>query len=571
VKKLHLSKDVSLPLEVVTERLAFMGQSGSGKTYAAMRLAELMLDVGAQIVALDPVGPWWGLRAAADGKSAGYPVSVFGGIHGDVPLTPKAGALVADVVVERGVSAVIDVSDFTIGEMHEFVIAFSERFFDRKKRNPTPVHLFLEEAHTFIPQNLPPDPKAALMLNRVERIVRVGRNHGIGSTQISQMPQSVNKKALNQVSTLFAMRTMGKHERKAIAEWMADKATSEGQLDLDELLKKLETGEAWVASPHWLKVFEKTRISPKTTFDSSATPKFGVKLEPPKVLAAIDVEALRSAMVEVVQEAEKDDPAPLRKKIRELEAELRKNPTPAPPPKPIEVPAFSDSDRECLETVTANLKDLQQEYENGREAIAVMSRELAALRAVTERKQPAAPMPPAIVARAAQAARRSLPTPGPEGGLGGGERKMLEALALRHPTPLSRDQLGLLSGFTPSGGTFRTYLPRLRSRGLVVEDHRGITLTGDGLEEVGDQIASAPRSPEEVRAMWLASLDGGPRKMLEVLIGAYPDAMDKNALGAMSGYAAAGGTFRTYLPKLKRLGLVTQSGDEIRVSEELFQ
>jgi hypothetical protein len=39
-----------------------------------MRLAELMLEVLAQIIALDPMGVWWGLRSASDGKSSGYPV-----------------------------------------------------------------------------------------------------------------------------------------------------------------------------------------------------------------------------------------------------------------------------------------------------------------------------------------------------------------------------------------------------------------------------------------------------------------------------------------------------------------
>ena len=220
---LHLSRELDLPLDAITERLGFLGQSGSGKTYAAMRLAELMLEVGAQIIAVDPVGPWWGLRAAADGKGPGFPVHVFGGIKGDVPLTPEAGALVADVLVDKGISAVLDVSDFTIGQMHHFLVDFAERFFDRKKRSPTPVHVFWEEAHTFIPQQLPPDPKAALMLNRVERIIRVGRNYGIGSSLISQMPQSVNKKSLNQIACLFAMRTLGPQERKAIGTWFDER------------------------------------------------------------------------------------------------------------------------------------------------------------------------------------------------------------------------------------------------------------------------------------------------------------------------------------------------------------
>ena len=122
---LHLAPGLDLPLQAVTERFAFIGQSESGKTYAAMRLAELMLEVGAQVVALDPLGQWWGLRAAADGKHAGFKVTVFGGIHGDVPITPDTGELVARIIVERGISAVVDVSDFTSGQMAKFTSAFA--------------------------------------------------------------------------------------------------------------------------------------------------------------------------------------------------------------------------------------------------------------------------------------------------------------------------------------------------------------------------------------------------------------------------------------------------------------
>lgn len=358
MKTLPLSPDVHLPLEAITERIAAVGQSGSGKTYAAMRLAELMLDAGAQVVSLDPMGVWWGLLSSADGKASGYPVHVFGGEHAHVPIVPAAGALVAEVLVSRGISAVIDISHFTNSDQVMFSSAFAERFYELQVKVKRPVHLFFEEAHTFLPQNLPAegrgggDPRRnpAVMLNRMERIVRQGRGQGIGCTMVTQQPQAVNKKALNQAGTLLAMRTMGKHERKAIADWMADKATDESQLKLDQLLSKLDTGEAWVASPHFLATFKHTKVSKKVTFDSSATPKFGVKLSAPKVLAPVDVEALRAAMSTVVAEVEKDDPKVLRKRIAELERELTKKPAaPAPKVETVEKPVLTELQLKRLE------------------------------------------------------------------------------------------------------------------------------------------------------------------------------------------------------------------------------
>jgi len=70
-RSLHLAEGLSLPLDVVTEKLCWLGRTGSGKTYGAMKLAELMLEAGAQVGVLDPVGVWRALRVPAekDGQS----------------------------------------------------------------------------------------------------------------------------------------------------------------------------------------------------------------------------------------------------------------------------------------------------------------------------------------------------------------------------------------------------------------------------------------------------------------------------------------------------------------------
>ena len=70
----------SLPVTALDQRLAIMGTSVSGKTYAAKGLVERLLDAGARVCIVDPLGVWWGLRARADGGIPGpHPVVVFGG------------------------------------------------------------------------------------------------------------------------------------------------------------------------------------------------------------------------------------------------------------------------------------------------------------------------------------------------------------------------------------------------------------------------------------------------------------------------------------------------------------
>jgi hypothetical protein len=69
----------------------------------------------------------------------------------------------------------------------------------------------------------------------------------------------------------------------------------------------------------------------------------------------------------------------------------------------------------------------------------------------------------------------------------------------------------LLAGYAASGGTFRTYLPRLHRAGLVdVQDDR-VALTPAGRAAVGE-FRHAPQTPEQVRSMWLGALDQGPRR-----------------------------------------------------------
>ena len=268
-RTLAIGTGLDLPLEVATQKLAFLGTSGGGKTYAASKLAELMLGAGQQVVILDPVGVWYGLRVGPGGRGQGLEIPVLGGIHGDVPLEPGAGALVADTIVETGTSAVLDVSMLRKGQRKEFATAFAEQLFHRKKSARSALHLFIEEAQTFLPQFTGSDERR--MLGAFEDLTKVGRNFGIGHSLISQRPQAVNKDALNQVGTLFVFRTIAKQERRAIEDWIVEHDVKAAVSELP----KLGTGEAFVWSPSWLRKFERIQIGKRSTYDASATPTTG--------------------------------------------------------------------------------------------------------------------------------------------------------------------------------------------------------------------------------------------------------------------------------------------------------
>jgi DNA helicase HerA-like ATPase len=92
---------IGLPGDAFDDRIAIVGTAGSGKTYAAKGFVERLLDSGARVAIVDPLGVWWGLRASADGSAPGYPVIVFGGKHADVSITSDMGAALGCIVARE--------------------------------------------------------------------------------------------------------------------------------------------------------------------------------------------------------------------------------------------------------------------------------------------------------------------------------------------------------------------------------------------------------------------------------------------------------------------------------------
>lgn len=320
MKGLKLAEDLVLPAdEAVTQKYGFIGRSGSGKSYAAMRLAELFLECGAQIIALDWVGIWWSLRLAADGKHPGFPhVYIFGGEHKDVDLLPESGALIADLVVDKHLSVVLDVMHFRKAERTRFATAFAEQFFHRKKTARTACHLFIEEAQAYLPQFV--RGEEARMVGVFEDIGKVGRNYGIGNSLISQRPQAINKDVLNQLEVLLAFQANGPQERKAIAGWTAEN-TSAGAAMMQEL-PKLRVGHALVWSPQWLRIAQPAAISRRVTYDASSTPTQRAKAVAPTKLAPEELAQLGEQMAATIERAKADDPRELKKQIAGLTKRL---------------------------------------------------------------------------------------------------------------------------------------------------------------------------------------------------------------------------------------------------------
>lgn len=557
--KIHLAEGLALPDDAATQVFAFMGRRGSGKTYGAGRLIEQLYANGNQVVILDPVGTWWGLRLAADGKSAGLEIPVFGGSHGDLPLPATAGKVVATLVAERGTSLVIDVSEFTMADQRRFVADFAAELFHAKKRHRSPLMVVFEEAQEFAPQHVSGD--VAKMVGAVERLVKLGRNFGVGATLISQRPQAVNKDVLNLTEILCAFQLAGPQERKAIAGWVQEKGAA-GREEVGDALPSLPVGTAMIWSPQWLGHFGRHKLLPKCTFDASATPKHG-KASKPTTLAPIEIEIVKEAMAATLEEQKAHDPTALRAEVARLRRELEaaRRAPPVGPPVEVRVEVVPPRLRESLGRMRTFLADAT--------AACADMMEMGA----------ASPAPRVPVARTylgtlpktPQASRRVSPPRATNGEWrpSGGALRMLHAIATSMADGLTWRQVAQLAGMKASGGGFGNYKSALRTHRLVEERGGRVHLTEAGAAEAGEP--PPPMSGPELLDFWRQKLPGKAKDMLTAVVGVGPrGSITRAALAEAVGMDAGGGGFGNYLSTLRSNGLIEGRDDGWLGAAEVF-
>lgn len=566
--KIILSKDLNIPLNVATQKLAFIGRTGSGKTYTATKLAEEMIAQSIQIVVMDCVGIWWGLRLNADGKTPGLSIPVFGGLHGDIPLEPSSGKLIADLIVSKRISAIIDVSHFeSDSDKTRFSTDFADRFYFLKKSNPSAVHIFLEECQEFIPQNIQRGEER--MLHAFQRMIRLGRNFGIGASMITQRPQDVNKKALNQSECVFAFQLTGPQERKVIDGWLSDKGLD---LDLASDLPKLNIGEAHVWSPSWLKISKVVKIEQKQTFNASSTPEVGKKSQS-RQLASIDIEALREKMEATIERAKQEDPRELKKKITQLEnqiIELNKRPIGKTEIKTKEVPVLKDSQIHKMCNAFSGLTD------NMKKAIEIMNPIHESIKMVKEFERESM-KPQAVLTKKPDAndwkkyidkktTSPDLRIPIGEIQLGKCERSILVALA--QTGTCSKNKIALLSGYSMNSGGFNNSLAKLRSANYIFGSGESIGLYEAGEKAIGN-YEPLPTGTQ-LHNYWCSNLPKAEGMILRFLINNHPKVWTKDEIALNTNYSANSGGFNNSLSKLRTLELIIRSGTSIQANENLF-
>lgn len=539
-----------IPDEVYKNHTGILGKTGSGKTVTAKLMAESLLEKSARICAIDPTGVWWGLKSKANGKSAAYPIVVFGGRHADMPLAAGHGSALAEIIGTTDLSCVLDTSLMTVGDRTRFFTDFAETLL---RKNESPLHLFMDEAHVFAPQGKVPNPQSGMMLHAANNLVSLGRSQGLRIVLISQRPAKLHKDSLTQVETLIAMRLIAPQDRAAVSAWIGEWDAEGRGKEIINSLPSLATGEGWLWAPE-ADFLKKVKFPMIKTYDSSAAPKGGKSQQ--VVLANIDLPAIEEKLKKASVDVLADDPRTLKRQISDLQAKIKK----------AEAQQGGISEQE----LSRIQKEAHQDgYKKGWDDGYLDCRQN--LIDIIGRQAPSkcpAPSTPTQTTKpikriASVVAEKHSAVDGES--LSKCEQAIVNVLA-QFPQGRTKNQIGLLSGYSSKSGGFNNALSKLRSKNII-EGFGTIELVS-GAESLA--IYDPLPSGQDLLDYWVGRLGKCEGAILSCLHGHYPNELDKENLGNETGYSHSSGGFNNSLSKLRTLELISR-GVGIKISDNFFQ
>lgn len=574
LRKLADDDRYPIPAKALQQNIITLGKTGAGKSSALRAVIEPMLEDGMPVCIIDPKGDWWGLKLAADGKRPGYPLVIFGGKHADVPLNERAGAHVAELFATGNRPCIIDLRGWMPGERSRFFVDFASTLY---KHNVGRKWLVIDECHNFTPKGKVLDVDSGKCLHWANKLASEGRGLGITLIGASQRPQKVHNDFLTSCETLIAMRVLHASDRVAYKEWIDGCGDPERGKEMLATIANLKRGTGYVWSPEIEFGPELVKFPMFSTYDSFK-PQEASDVAKLSGWAEVDLEDTKAKLATVIEEHKANDPAELKKQIRELQRQVAAK---APPPvdealiKRRQDEAFQDGHavgkRNALEHAATVMQTI------GHDIAGLFQRAIAQSNIEASKVTGARPENPIRrvepVARAARlpesapkvARARQIDGRAPAGEtLPKGEAATLAA-CIQFPDGLRREQLTVLTGYKRSSRD--AYIQRLRERGYVDTVGDRVTATDAGIAALPD--AEPLPTGQALQEYWLAKLPEGERKILEVLLEHGGSAIPRGDLDAATGYQRS--SRDAYLQRLRAKQLISEpSRGEVCASENLF-
>jgi hypothetical protein len=541
---------------LVDTRLLVQSNSGGGKSWAVRHILE-KTHGKVQHLVLDPEGEFASLREEYD-----YVHAARAG--GDTVAHPRSAGLLAERLLELGVSAVLDLYELKAHERIQFVRLFLEALIEAPKRLWHPALVVVDEAHVFCPQ-VGSAESASAVIDLCSR----GRKRGYSAMLATQRIAKLHKDAAAELNNKLIGRTSLDVDLLRASDELGFPKARWGEL------KELTPGSFFASGP----AFSQRGVVPvKVGAVLTTHPKAGARIahKPPPPTSKI--KALLPKLSDLPAEAEERAKSveELRQEVARLKRELAAKPVPppAPPAKPIEVPVVGRDVIAAFELVRDNLREGLREI---REAVKIAGEIDEVANKINATVQRLSTKP--ILAQPASREPQPAPRPAPrrrttEPGadrfgdddaeqLGSGERAVLVAVAQHGDAGVSREQVTVLTGFKTS--TRNAYLQRLRLKGLVgdepfVATERALALLGPDFEPLPTGSA--------LLTHWLDQLPSGEAEVLRSLTDRYPEYVSRDEVTRVTGFKTS--TRNAYLQRLGARKLTQVSRDGVQASPILF-
>lgn len=556
--KIHLGKGVDLEvMTLIDSRLLLVANSGGGKSYLIRVLCEQVIDRIPTII-LDREGEFATLREQHD--------VVLVGEGGEADTSVATAAKLARALVELGVSAVINLYSLSKQDKRKFVRLFLDALLSLPRNLWRPMVVVVDEAHEFAPES----GRDAESRESVIRLMDQGRKRGICGVLATQRFAKLSKDAAGEANNVCIGRIVQDIDLRRASDTLGFAGKSEWST-----LRELDPGEWFGFGP----AFEQRGIvrfrcaTAKTTHPKAGDRHRLVAPAPSKAILKVAPEL--AALKQKVED-EKNELDSLRAEVKRLRAAKPPAATPAPAPK-IDTAQYVRQGRDDVLNLIAPVISVLEEQVN--EVCLACARLGSAFRDLQRNTSKAMYLPrtkrlpngkghSAVVASKRTESPRPRATSTADSDVGtGGMRRMLVALA-QHPEGLERNALGLLAQISAKGGTFATYLGRLRSAGYVRDEGRRLVATDEGVAALGDfEPLPTGRALAEYWLIWAGS--GGQRRVLEVLLQAGRDGLTRSEVAEQANLASNAGTFATYLGRLRTANLIV-GREHLRVSETLL-
>lgn len=568
--------DIGIPIDLdklLASRLLIQAGSGGGKSYAVRKTVETVGNRVQQII-IDPESEFVTLREKFD--------FVLIGKDGDIPLSLKYAETLAHKLLETNLSAIIDLSELRHHEKILFVKRFLDAIINAPKELWHSCLVYLDEAHIFCPESSKSESASSV----IDLCTR-GRKRGFAAVLATQRLAKLHKDAAAECLNKFIGRTGLDIDRKRAGDEL-------GMIDKKQVLdlRELEPGEFYGFGPAISNYITKFRVGKVVTTHLEAGKKMSVNPPTPNA-----VKKILAKLADIPQEAEKElnTKQQLQSEITRLKTQLSqataaagKSPT-AGSSKVIASLSdkisqldiwLTESDRQLviwkgvaiergdllkkINSLSVNpdpVIEIKVKIPNRREIIKAISNKTGLADQIANSNT----IQGIRIHSGPSNAPGTVRGVNPGTAIPSGEKKILAACA-QFPNGLARNQMTVLTGYKRTSRD--EYIRRLKDKNYLTQIGEKVCATDEGREALGDNYEPLPTG-SALREYWLQRLPLGERRVLSILIQAYPNYVIRDDISEATGYKRT--SRDEYVRRLDAKEVIDIShGQGVKASDNLF-